>query len=229
MKSTGRPITRRRLLHGCLAAGAVCALGTRAFGAEELIGTPLLTEGPFYPSQLPLDTDNDLVVVSDGRTRAVGEITHLSGRILSASGEPMRNTLVEIWQVDGNGAYLHPGSANADRRDANFQGYGRFETDSRGRYRFRTVKPVPYPGRPAPHIHFAISRNGRRIYTTQMFVNGHPGNRLDGIFEEIEDPLARETVLVDFKPLDGSGARELAAEFEIVLGFTPPDLHHTKD
>jgi protocatechuate 3,4-dioxygenase beta subunit len=229
MKSLDRRINRRRLLRGCLTAGAACALGAKSFGAEELIATPLLTEGPFYPSQLPLDTDNDLVIVGDRLTLAVGEITHLSGRILSASGEPLRNALVEIWQVDGNGAYLHPGSANADRRDANFQGYGRFETDSRGRYRFRTVKPVPYPGRPAPHIHFAISRNGRRIYTTQMFVNGHPGNRRDGIFHEIEDPLARETVLVDFKPIDASGSRELAAEFEIVLGFTPPDLNHAND
>lgn len=229
MKSLDRPINRRRLLGGCLAAGAVSVLNRPAFAAEEAIATPLLTEGPFYPTQLPLDSDNDLVIVNDHHTRAVGEITHLSGRILSASGEPLRSALVEIWQVDGNGVYLHPGSANGRRRDANFQGYGRFETDSGGRYRFRTVKPVPYPGRPAPHIHFAISRNGRRIYTTQMFVNGHPGNRRDGIFQDIADPLARETVLVDFKPIDGDRAGELAADFEIVLGFTPPDLHHAKD
>ena len=109
--------------------------------------TPRLTEGPFYPDRLPLDTDNDLLVIHDAITPAVGEVTHLGGRILDAYGDPVRNALVEIWQVDHNGAYIHSGSANANQRDANFQGYGRFLTGSRGEYYFRTVKPVTYPGR----------------------------------------------------------------------------------
>ena len=62
----------------------------------------------------------------------------------------MNNLVVEIWQVDNNGAYLHSGTDNANRRDRNFQGFGRFTTNERGEYRFRTVKPVPYPGR-CPH------------------------------------------------------------------------------
>src|SRR5438093_7963175 len=75
--------------------------------ADELIRTPRQTEGPFYPDHLPLDTDNDLIIVNDGITPAVGEITHLSGRILDAKGDPIRNVLVEICQVDKNGVYLH--------------------------------------------------------------------------------------------------------------------------
>src|SRR5213075_2178228 len=78
--------------------------------AEELVRTPKQTEGPFYPDHLPLDTDNDLIIVNDGITPAVGEITHLSGRILDMKGQPIRNALVEIWQVDSKGVYLHKGS-----------------------------------------------------------------------------------------------------------------------
>src|SRR5881409_548847 len=73
--------------------------------AEELTRTPRQTEGPFYPDHLPLDTDNDLIVVNDTVTPAVGQITHLTGRILDVDGNPIRNALVEIWQADANGVY----------------------------------------------------------------------------------------------------------------------------
>jgi protocatechuate 3,4-dioxygenase beta subunit len=218
-------LTRRHLLKG-LAFGAAMSLVPGAF-AGELALTPRLTEGPFYPDRLPLDKDNDLIIVGDSITPAIGEITNLSGRILSPSGEPVRDALVEIWQVDGNGVYLHSHSANRDHADANFQGYGGFVTDAKGRYLFRTIKPVPYPGRPAPHIHFAISRGGQRILTTQMLVKGHPGNEQDGVFRDLRDPQARERLLVDFTPIPDSRLHELAASFNIVVGNTPevPDEH----
>src|SRR3982750_2643229 len=75
--------------------------------AEELTRTPRQTEGPFYPDRLPLDTDNDLLIVNDSITPAVGEVTHLTGRVLGPTGEPVRNALVEIWQCDAKGVYLH--------------------------------------------------------------------------------------------------------------------------
>src|SRR5882724_2833575 len=71
--------------------------------AEELMRTPRQTEGPFYPDHLPLDTDNDLLTINDSSTPALGEVTHLSGRILDERGEPIRDALVEIWQADNNG------------------------------------------------------------------------------------------------------------------------------
>src|SRR5438105_11409189 len=97
--------TRRAFLSGI-------ALGTAAFHvrgafAEELVKTPAQTEGPFYPNRLPLDTDNDLLIINDNITPAVGEITHLSGRILDAKGNPLKNVGVEIWQCDAKGVYLH--------------------------------------------------------------------------------------------------------------------------
>jgi protocatechuate 3,4-dioxygenase beta subunit len=199
--------------------GAV-ALTTPGVFAEELLRTPRQTEGPFYPNKLPLDTDNDLLIINDAITPAVGEVTHLSGKILDARGEPVRNGVVEIWQVDSNGAYLHPGSANTDKRDANFQGFGRFLTGSGGEYYFRTIKPVPYPGR-TPHIHLAVKLPGRDKFTTQCYIKGHPGNERDFILNAIRDPRARASVLIDFLPMKGSRIGELAARFDIVLGFTP--------
>lgn len=173
-------ISRRQMLQR--SAFAAAAFTTPGLFAD-LVQTPRMTEGPFYPDKLPLDTDNDLLIVNDAMTPAVGEVTHLTGRVLSATGEPIRNAFVEIWQCDNNGAYLHSGTTNADKRDSNFQGYGRFLTDSKGQYYFRTIKPVPYPGR-TPHIHFGISSRGKRIFTTQMLVKGHPGNERDGCSAE---------------------------------------------
>ena len=215
--------SRRRFLRNFgIGAAAITAshfLTPGAF-AEDLMRTPQQTEGPFYPDHLPLDTDNDLIVINDSITPAVGEITHLSGRILDSHGEPLRNMLVEIWQVDGNGAYLHSGTTNRDKRDKNFQGFGRFLTGSSGEYYFRTVKPVPYPGR-CPHIHFALKAKGMEKWTTQCYVKGHPGNEKDGIYRGIRDPKARESVTVDFAPVKASRINELSAKFDIVLGFTP--------
>src|SRR3954452_8507848 len=106
-----------------LASGVLLCTSAGAF-ADELMRTPLQTEGPFYPDKLPLDTDNDLVQVNDSTTPAIGDITWLNGRILDSRGEPMRNALVEIWQVDRNGVYLHTGSSSHGKRDTNFQGFG---------------------------------------------------------------------------------------------------------
>ncbi len=222
-------IGRRQLLMGGVAGLGTLALARgRLFAqdakpgafAEELVRTPQQTEGPFYPVKLPLDTDNDLLIVNDSITSAVGEVTHLSGRILDAKGGPLRNAMVEIWQVDHNGAYLHHKSGNAEKRDANFQGFGRFMTGSTGEYYFRTVKPVPYPGR-TPHIHFAIKMKGRDKWTTQCYVKGHEGNAKDGIYMGIKDLKQRESVTIDFAPLKSSKIGELTARFDLVLGVTP--------
>lgn len=213
--------TRRRFLGG-LALGT-SALWTPGVFAEELTKTAAQTEGPFYPDKLPLDTDNDLLIINDSITPAVGEITHLSGRILDERGEPVKNAVVEIWQVDNNGIYLHAKSANAEKRETNFQGFGRFTTGSTGEYYFRTVKPVVYPVREAPHIHFKIKKSGKELLTTQCYIKGHAGNENDLVYRGIRDKKARESVTVDFAPITNSRLKELAARFDIVLGFTPED------
>lgn len=188
--------------------------------AEELARTPQQTEGPFYPDKLPPDTDNDLIVINDTTTPAVGEITWLSGRILDNRGEPIRNALVEIWQVDNNGAYLHSGTMNKEKRDTHFQGFGRFLTGATGEYVFRTIKPVPYPGR-TRHIHVAVKMKGRKEFVTQCYVRGEPLNERDGILRSIRDEKARNSIIVPFEPIKNSRIGELAARFDIVMGRTP--------
>ena len=182
-----------------LAAGSLAFFAKPGLFAEELLlPTPRLTEGPFYPDRLPLDQDNDLILIKDSTTPAVGEITHLTGRILTSAGSPVRNATIEIWQCDANEVYLNSkdSSRKKDRQDQNFQGFGTFETASDGGYRFRTIKPVPYPGRPAPHIHIRVKQNGREILTTQLMIRGHANNARDGIFREAGDLIDRELVMV---------------------------------
>jgi protocatechuate 3,4-dioxygenase beta subunit len=212
------PLGRRRFV-------ATVALGLSAWTApglfaEQLTRTPAQTEGPFYPDRLPLDTDNDLLIINDGITPAVGEITHLSGRVLGHSGSPVRNALVEIWQCDHEGVYIHSQDAGRKPRDTHFQGYGRFLTDSSGAYYFRTIKPVAYPGR-TPHIHFKVTKGGRELLTTQCYVKGDPGNERDGIWRRVTDPRARDAITVAFAPIPDTKLGELAATFDIVLGLTP--------
>lgn len=190
--------------------------------AEELTKTPEMTEGPFYPDKMPLDTDNDLLVISDSTTPGIGEVTHLSGRVLDVKGKPMRNALVEIWQVDGNGVYLHSDSGQKEKEDKNFQGYGRFLTDSKGRYYFRTIKPVSYPGR-TPHIHYKVSQGDKRLLATQLLVAGEKQNKEDGLFKRIKDEKQRRSILSKFKPMKGSKTGELTAKWDLVIGMTPDE------
>jgi protocatechuate 3,4-dioxygenase beta subunit len=217
-------LNRRTFLRGGLSVGAVALAAPGAF-AEQLLRTPSQTEGPFYPDKLPLDVDNDLIVINDRLTQAIGEITHLTGKVLGPTGGPLKDVTVEIWQCDANAVYLHTSDSRSkqDQQDKNFQGFGRFVTNAKGEYRFRTIKPVPYPGRPAPHIHVKVKKGDRELLTTQLFVNGHPGNQRDGVFAGLRDPLDRELVLVDFTPVKGSKVGELAATFDIVLGRTPDE------
>lgn len=223
MTTHGSRTTRRALLRALASSAAFFT--TRGLFAEQLAITPPRTEGPFYPDKLPLDTDNDLIIVNDGITPAVGEITHLTGRILDAGGSPIRNATIEIWQCDANQVYLHTADSESksDQRDKNFQGFGRFTTASDGGYYFRTIKPVPYPGRPAPHIHVKVKRGGRELLTTQINIAGHPGNEVDHVVREGIGLFDRELLMTDFIPIKGSKIGELAASFDIVLGRTPDE------
>jgi protocatechuate 3,4-dioxygenase, beta subunit len=220
-----RSSARRRFL-GQLALSTAFFSVPGAFAEEltrkTLTRTAWVEEGPFYPPQLPLDTDNDLVIVNDSVTPAVGQITHLSGRLLNANGGPVRGATIEIWEADSAGVYLADRSSQA-RFDAHFQGFGRFLTGSTGDYYFRTIKPTAYSGRPAPHIHFKVKLKGQREWTTQLFMKGAPGNERDMLFSRLRGPGLRETVTAEFTPVKGSRIGELAARFDIVLGMTVQD------
>jgi protocatechuate 3,4-dioxygenase beta subunit len=213
VNQTTTRLSRRRLLQAA-ASGLVLFLPGAA--ASLATPTPAQPRGPFYPDRLPLDKDNDLVRVEGRDGLASGEITDLWGSVLDVNGQAVEGALVEIWQCDANGRYIHRRDDRRVPRDPNFQGYGRFETAANGRYRFRTIKPVPYPGQ-APHIHVAVRVPGSRRLVTQMYVKGAPENRWDWLLNGVADDAARERLIVGFKHAEETSTAKLRAQFDIVL------------
>ena len=216
----------RRLFLGAMGAVGASFFTTKGLFAEQLLlPTPSLTEGPFYPDKLPLDQDNDLIIIGDHTTPAVGEITHLTGRVLTPAGSPVKDATVEIWQCDANAVYIHTRDSvpKAKQQDKNFQGFGKFTTGTAGEYRFRTIKPVAYPGRPAAHIHVKVKLGDRELLTTQILIRGFEGNAKDGVYAGTRDLIDRELILADFKPIKDSKIGELACNFDIILGRTPDE------
>ena len=204
-------LNRRRLL-ATLAGMLVTA---PALAGGRLLPTPAQSAGPFYPVELPLDDDNDLTRVAGRDAVAAGRVTELSGRVQDLDGRPIPDARIEIWQCDANGRYRHPGERGTALRDENFQGYGHSVTDGAGRYRFRTIRPVPYPGR-TPHIHMAVFAPQSTPLVTQLYVRGEPRNAADFLFNRVPAER-RHLVQADFLAAELPDV-ELRASFDLVLG-----------
>lgn len=198
---------RRRFLQGVAASVAMTALPVSAVSL-----TPRQSAGPFYPDQPPLDNDNDLVQVAGHDGVARGQISDLGGHLLDRNGAPLTNTRIEIWQCDANGRYRHSRDPGRSPIDPAFQGFGHAVSDAQGRYRFRTIRPVPYPGR-TPHIHVAVYPTGTQPFVTQLYVAGEARNAEDFLYRRI--PVEqRELVTAAFVP-DGQGL--LRAQWDVVM------------
>ena len=197
---------RRRLLVW-MGAAAVAPLAATPALADDAPPTPRLTEGPFYPRSFPKDTDADLTRVEGHAARAMGTVLALSGRIVDRHGAPRTGTRLEIWQCDATGQYHHVGEPGGD---PDFQGFGAVTTDADGRYAFTTIKPVPYPGR-TPHIHFTVVEQGRRTLTSQMFIEGEPGNQRDFLYKSLGRDAKRVTLKL------ASGGDGLQGALDIVV------------
>ena len=205
-------IQRRELL---LTAASAVGFGLSGVThGVSLVLTPSQSTGPFYPRELPLDADNDLVQVADLPGQAAGQITNVVGRVVDHLGQPAVGAAVEIWQCNVYGRYHHPGD-DGSKLDPYFQGYGATSTDISGRYRFRTIKPVGYPGR-APHIHFKVLTRDNARLTTQLYVAGEPANRHDFVLGRIKLPEVRASIVVPFLP-DSEDSPGLIARFDIVM------------
>jgi protocatechuate 3,4-dioxygenase beta subunit len=204
-------IDRRTLLAGVAAAGILAPVQAHA-----LSRTPRQTEGPFYPDRMPPDIDADLLRVAGRKPYARGQVAHVRGRVLDRRGKPLGGVKVEIWQCDANGVYRHSGDNREGRRaDPDFQGYGHAVTRADGAYAFRTIRPVEYPGR-TPHIHFKLSRGGRHLLTTQMYVANDPGNVGDGLYNDLTASQKR-AVTVDFRRADRVEKGAFLGIFDIVI------------
>jgi len=199
---------RRRVL-SWIGAAALSPLAATPALADDLPATPRLTEGPFYPRSFPKDIDSDLTRVEGRAKNAEGTVLDVTGRVLDRSGRARAGTRVEIWQCDAFGQYHHVGEPEASG-DPDFQGFGTATTDADGRYHFRTIKPVPYPGR-TPHIHFTVVENGRRRLTSQIFIEGEAQNERDFLYRS----LGRDAKRVTLK-LEGAGSG-LRGALDIVL------------
>jgi protocatechuate 3,4-dioxygenase, beta subunit len=217
MPHTATAPHRRALLTGAAAALIVPAFAPIAMATTApLVVTPGQTEGPFYPLTLPADVDADLVRVAGRAAQAAGQVAHIDGRVLDKRGNVVKGAMVEIWQCDAKGIYNHPGDSGVRSRDVAFQGYGRAQVDADGRYRFRTIRPVAYPGR-TPHIHYKVHAPGAGRLTTQMYVAGEPGNARDGVLRGIRDTRARDSVIVAMLPAGDIEPDALKGTFDIVL------------
>lgn len=211
MRPTSSP--RRHLLRQATLGGAAIAfpslwLGARAAAPAARIATPSQTEGPFYPVQLPADSDADLL--ANGTLRYTrGQAVDLGGRVVDLDGRPLKGGRIEIWQCDQDGRYHHPGDGG--RADPAFQGYGQVQLDAEGRYRFRTLRPAAYTGR-TPHIHVKVRLDRRELLTTQLYVEGDPGNARDSLWRRLSE-AERAALTVPFRP----AADGLQAAFEIVV------------
>ena len=210
---------RRRLLAG---GAAALALTSPLAQAAAALATPPQGKGPFYPLELPLDQDNNLVQVAGRSGTAQGVIIDVFGQLRDEHGRPLSGVNIEIWQVNAFGRYHHPHDDQDKPWDPSFQGFGRTRTDAEGAYRFRTVRPVAYPGR-APHIHFALSDTRFATFYTQMYLAGAPENERDFLLRSVRDRRARESLIVNLEPsapAEAAQGSKLAGRFDIVLGET---------
>lgn len=211
-------LDRRRFIAALTAGGAFFT--EKGLFAQALTLTPAQTEGPYYPNSLPLDSDNDLLVINNNITPGLGTVAWLSGRVLDRTGQPVRNAVVEIWQADNVGSYIHSSGALNGRRDSNFQGWGRFVTASDGAYLFRTIKPGLYPGR-VRHVHAKVTIPGGTSLTTQLYVEGETGS--DGVLNGITNAAQRASVIRPWSAIAGSPIGALAVNWDIVMGYTVPE------
>lgn len=219
---------RRGLIGGGVAVGLVGFAAPAILRAQDPRPTPVTpfqVEGPFYPyDDKPTDQDADLVRVTGADAQAMGEVAHVTGVVWNQYGGPRANALVEIWQCDHTGRYIHRDDPNTDRpRDPGFQGYGKVMTDAQGAFRFRTIKPVSYSAMlggeqiwRAPHIHAAVSTRGVRRLTTQLYVAGAPTNDADILLRSLT-PTEREGIIRPYASGSAAESGALTAHYDLIV------------
>jgi protocatechuate 3,4-dioxygenase beta subunit len=203
---------RRRALRA-LATAALLPVVARADAQSVVLApTPSQPEGPFYPKTLPADRDSDLTQIAGRAARATGTPLYLTGHVFARDGRPLGNATVELWQCDAYGHYHHAGD-EGEPRDDSFQGYGVATTDAQGRYAFKTIRPVPYTGRP-PHLHVRMRHASGATLTTQIYIAGDSVEGDVVLSAAPRGTLKRLTMTL--APISGRESGALAGTFDIV-------------
>lgn len=224
MSKQQKGFSRRDILGLALGVGGLTLYGdayqTIGQSAAGRVFTPSIILGPFYPQVKPPEDDSDLTLLAGSRQRAEGTVIDLTGRVLNLQGEPVRGAKITIWQANAHGRYRHKSDQNPAALDPNFQGFGVQTTDAEGRYRFKTIKPGPYPapvvGMRAPHVHFEIEAKYDRLIT-QMFFPNEALNEQDHFLQFVKGPY-RDAVIATSMPLTAGIERDaLSFVWDIVL------------
>jgi protocatechuate 3,4-dioxygenase beta subunit len=210
MDKTPPDHSRRRWLQRALIIGPATSgwMAAPAWAQAPLRPTPAQAEGPFYPVREPRDADFDLLRHGH-QTYSKGHPAWVGGVVLDRGGRPLKGGTVEIWQCDENGHYDHP--SDGGKIDPAFQGFGRVVLDAEGRFRFRTIRPAPYEGR-TPHIHAKVKLGREELLTTQLYVQGEPGNAGDRLWRRLRE-ADRQAITAPYVP----GADGLQADYRLVV------------
>lgn len=229
--SAPTPLPRRRLLAGGLALAGAATLGLPAAPAlaSSRRSLPAMTEGPFYPPRAwreawppSNDWDADLTRVQrrDGSTLAArGEVLGLALRVVDSKDRLIDGAEVEIWQCDALAQYRHP-SVNRNQEtgagfDPGFQGFGSARSDAQGALRFRTIRPVAYPGR-TPHIHVLVRHASFGSVISQLFVAGDPGNARDFLWRGLRED-ERSALAMTLQPAAADSGLAFAVQHLLVV------------
>ena len=184
MSNLDKSLSRRVFAGSSLVALAGLALGRNALAAE-IEATPAQTMGPFYPVSRLAEEDADLTQLKGHANRALGEVIEVTGRVLDRRGNPMKGAVIELWQANAAGRYMHAKDTSTQPLDPNFQGFAKLRAGSDGGYRITTVKPAAYASpivtRPA-HIHFDVQGGNIRLVTQMYFPGDDELQRADRIF-----------------------------------------------
>ncbi len=207
--------SRRQFLGGGSLVGAAFALS--ASERTMHAATPSQTEGPFYPIIDQEDKDVDLTRIGNSEQLAEGEIITVEGFVVDRSNKPIPNAKVYVWQANAAGRYAHERDSNPAPLDPNFQGWAITQTDTQGRYHFKTIKPGAYPvsqdwTRP-PHIHFKVSCRGYEEITTQMYFADEPLNEVDALLNKLSKDQRKSLIATQM-------SIETSFQFNVVLAKT---------
>ncbi len=212
---------RRRFLCTALAAGAGASLALPALASSRRSLPPMML-GPFYPPRAWRerwdDWDADLSRVQRGGQvlTARGEALGLEASVVDTNGRIIDNAEVEIWQCDAMAEYRHPSVGQTPGRfDPGFQGFGAARSGTDGQVRFRTIKPVPYPGR-TPHIHVLLRHASFGELVSQLFIAGDPGNERDFLWRRVREDL-RPALDMQLRPAPADSGLRWQARHALVV------------